>query len=96
MPIIKRPLIGLNNDDEHYEALVKRQTKNDKNHDTSRKYASIPIGCTVAVPCKGGGLWTHGTIEGKGDHNPNDRSNTIQIAKTGQLVTKNSRHVKLT
>ena len=27
MPVINRPLIGLNNDDEHYEALIKRQTK---------------------------------------------------------------------
>ena len=27
MPIINRPPIDLNNDDEHYEALVKRQMK---------------------------------------------------------------------
>ena len=27
MPIINRPLIGLNNNDEHSEALIKRQTK---------------------------------------------------------------------
>ena len=49
MPTINRPLIGVNNDDEHYEALVKRQTKNDKNHDTSRNYVLIPIGSNVAV-----------------------------------------------
>ena len=33
MPTINRPPIGVNNDDGHYEALVKRQAKNDKNHD---------------------------------------------------------------
>ena len=52
MPIIHRPLIGLNNDDKHYEALVKRQMKNDKNHNSPRMYASIPIGST---PTNNGG-----------------------------------------
>ena len=49
MPTIYRPPIGVNNDDEHYETLVKRQMKNDKNHDTYRNHAVIPIGSTVAV-----------------------------------------------
>ena len=49
IPTINRPLIGVNNDEDHYETLVKRQTKNDKNHDTSRNYALIPIGFTAAV-----------------------------------------------
>ena len=49
MLTINRPLIGVNNNDEHYQALVRRQTKNDKNHDTSRKCALIQIGSTVAV-----------------------------------------------
>ena len=42
MPPLNRLLIGLNNDDEHYEALVKRQAKNGKTCDTSRNYAFIP------------------------------------------------------
>ena len=41
MSTINRPPIGINNDDEHSKALVKRQTKNDKNHDISRNYALI-------------------------------------------------------
>ena len=41
MPILNRLQLNFNNDDEHYEALVKRQTENDKNHDTSRNYASF-------------------------------------------------------
>ena len=65
MPIINKPVIGLNNDDKHYEALVKRQMKNDKNHDTPRNCASIPIGSTVAVHRKDAGPWTHGILEGK-------------------------------
>ena len=31
MPIISRPLVGINNDEGHHEALVNRQTKDDKN-----------------------------------------------------------------
>ena len=83
MPTINRPLIGVNNNDEHYEALVKRQTKSDKNHDTSRNYALILIGSTVAVQWEDGGLWTNDTIVGKGDHNNNDGSHTKHIKKTG-------------
>ena len=33
----------------HYEVLVKRQTKKDKNHDTSRNYTSFLLGSTVVV-----------------------------------------------
>ena len=77
MPIINRPLISLNNDDNHHEALIKRQVKSDKNHDTPRTYASIPIGSTVVVQHEDAGPSTHGTVESKGDHNHNCRSNTI-------------------
>ena len=77
MPMINRPHIGLNNGDEHYEALVKRQMKKGKNHGTLQSYASIPIGSTVAVQCKDGAPWTHGIIEGGSSHNHNNRSYTI-------------------
>ena len=49
MLILSRPAFSPNNDDKHYEALVKRQTKKDKNHNTPRSYNFIPIGSTVAV-----------------------------------------------
>ena len=49
MLILSRLLISPNNDDEHYEALVKRQTKKDMSHDTPRNYDFIPIGSTVVV-----------------------------------------------
>ena len=77
MPIINRSLIDLNNDADHYKVLIKRQTKHYKNHDTSRIYASIPIGSTVAVQREDGGQWTHGPVESKGDHNHNGWSYTI-------------------
>ena len=35
MPRINIPPIGVNNNNEHYKALGKRETKNDKSHDTS-------------------------------------------------------------
>ena len=83
MPIINRPPIHLNNDDEHYEALIMQHIKSDKNHDTPRIYASIPIGSTVAVQCKDGGPCTHGTVESNGNHNYNGRAYTIWVTKTG-------------
>ena len=35
-PIINSPPIVMNDDDEHYEALIKRKMKNYKNHDTPK------------------------------------------------------------
>ena len=65
IPVINRPLDGIDNDEEHPEAIIKRQTKNDKDKDTSKNFVSIPIGSTVSVQWKDGGSWTHDTIEGK-------------------------------
>ena len=45
------------------EALVNRQTKDDKNNDTVRNYDSFPIRSTVVVQCQDGGPWTHGSGE---------------------------------
>ena len=87
MPIINRPLVGVDNDDEHHKAIIKRQTKNCKDKDTSKNVVSIPIVSTVAVQWEDGALWTHGTIEGKVNHNHRDRSYYIHITKTGRLVT---------
>ena len=55
MPIISRLLIGVNND-EHYEALVNRQTKDAKNEGTPH-YVSVPTGSAVAAQHEDGGLW---------------------------------------
>ena len=50
MPIISRLPISINNDEEHYELPVNRQTKNDKNQGTSRNYVSYSdrIHCSVS------------------------------------------------
>ena len=69
--------------------------KDDKYKDTPKNYFSIPIGSTVVDQWEDGQLWTHGTIEGKGDQNHHDISYHICITKTGILVTQN-RHVKPT
>ena len=55
MSVINRPPIGLNNDDDHCDALIKGQTKIGQNHDTSRTYTSIPIGSIVVVQHEDGG-----------------------------------------
>ena len=87
MPVIKRLLMGIDNDDEHHKALIIRQTKNDKDKDTSKNFVSLPVGSTVVVQHEDGGPWTHGIIEGKGNHKHHDRSDNIHITKTGRLVT---------
>ena len=58
MPVINRLPINLDNDDEHYEALVNRETKNknDKKYDTVRNYVSFSIGSTLVVQQEDGGL----------------------------------------
>ena len=82
MPISNRPSVSRDNVEEHYEVLIKRQTKDDKSQGTPKNYVSIPIGSTVVVQWEDGGPWTHGTIEVKGNHNHHDRSYYICIPKT--------------
>ena len=82
MQIISRPLISVNNDKEHYEGLVNRQTKDDKNQGTPRNYVTILTWLAVVVLHEDEGLWTNGTIEGKGSHNHLERSYNICITKT--------------
>ena len=43
------PINADNDDDNHYEALVEKQTKADRDYDTFKDTVSIPIGSTVAV-----------------------------------------------
>ena len=50
------------NNKDHNEALVKRQTRNNKNYDTARNYNLFLIESTVAVQWEDGGLLTHGTM----------------------------------
>ena len=82
MPIIERLPINSENDDEHHEAFVNRQGKNDKKYNTARNYDLFSIGSTVAVQQEDGGPWTHGTVVGRGDHIHNNRSYTIRVTKT--------------
>ena len=49
MPVMDRPPINVDNDDEHHQTLMHRQGKNDQGSDTSKLFMSIPIGSTVAV-----------------------------------------------
>ena len=49
MSIINRSSVGIDNDQEHYEAIIKRQMTDDKSKGTPKIYVSIPIGSTVVV-----------------------------------------------
>ena len=60
------------------------------------KILYLTIGSTLVVQWEDGRVWTHGTIEGKGNHNHHDRSYCIHITKTGRLVTWNRQHIKPT
>ena len=96
LPIINRPPVGTDNDQEHYKVILKRQIKDDKSKGTSKIYVSIPIGSTVAVIQEDGGLWTHGTIEWKGDQNHHGSSYHIHITKNRQTDHQNRQHIKPT
>ena len=78
MSISNRPPINSNN----YEVLVKSQMENDKNHNTSRNYASIPIVSTIVVQCENDGLFTYVTVVQKGDHKHNNRLYIMCVTKT--------------
>ena len=54
----------MDNDDEHYEALIYRQAKNHRKYDTARNYDLFSVGSTVPFQQEDGGLWTHGTVDG--------------------------------
>ena len=69
MPIINRLLIGFDNDEEHHTALIYRKSKKNTGKHTSKNLVYLPIGSTLAVQSEDGGLWTHVTIETKGNHN---------------------------
>ena len=60
------------------------------------KIVSYPVGSTVTVQHENRGLWTHGMIEGKGNHDHHNRSYIIHITKTVQLVIQNRQHIKPT
>ena len=72
----------MDNEDEHHKEIIKRQTKNDKDKDTSKNFVYLPIESTVVVPCEDWGM-----IKGKGDHNHHDRSYHLHITKIGRLGT---------
>ena len=66
MPITDTLPIGSDNDEGHYESLIKRQIKDNKNQGTTRNHIPIPIGSTVVVKQQDGGPWNHDTLEGQG------------------------------
>ena len=49
MPVMDRPPINIDNDDEHHQTSMHRQGKNDRANDTSKIFMSLPIGSTVVV-----------------------------------------------
>ena len=94
MPVLDRKPLGGDYDDEHHSRLIDRWHKN--NNDASPIFASIPIGSAVAVQQEDGGLWTHGTIVGTGDHNHHDWSYTVQLTTNGRRISQKRWHIKPT
>ena len=94
MPMIDRKPVNIDNDDEHHIKLFHRQGKNHTNNDASQVFASIPIGSNVVVQWKDGGLWTHGIIIGKGNHNHHSWSYNIQVTTMERIITHNQQHIK--
>ena len=94
MLVVDQKPLGQDHDDDHHIKLVERQRKND--NDTSPVFSNIPIGSAVAVQHEDGGLWTHGMVVGKGDHNQHDRSYVIQLISNGRCISRNRCHIKPT
>ena len=42
MPVINRPPIGIDNDDKHHKVIIQRQTKNNKDKETSKDFVPLP------------------------------------------------------
>ena len=78
----------------HHDALIKGKNMVVKPMILFENFC-FPTGLTVSV-LQEGGLPTHGTIADKGEDNHNDRSHKIRVTKTGQLIIRYSRHVKIT
>ena len=93
MPVIDRKLVSLDNNNEHHVKLIHRQCKN---NDALQVLVSILIGSTVAVQREDAGLWIHGMIVGKGDHNHHNWLYNIQVTNTGKIITHNRQHIKPT
>ena len=49
LPVVNRPPVGIDDDQEHNKVIFKRKTKDDNGRDTHKMYVSIPIGSTVVV-----------------------------------------------
>ena len=49
MPVINRPLVGSDNNEEQHKVIIDRQSRNDNGNDTSKSFVSLPIGSTVVV-----------------------------------------------
>ena len=74
MLVMNRATINANNNDNHYEALVERPEKADRNYDTPRNYYSLLIGYNLVSQQEDGRSQTHGDIIHKDGHNHNDQS----------------------
>ena len=83
MPVADCKPIRQDWDDKNHHKQVERQQKN--NNNASPVFAFIPIGSTVAIQQEDGRLWTHGMILGTGNHNPHDRSYTVQLTSMADL-----------
>ena len=75
---------------------MERQAKAHKSYNTLRNYFSISIGSIVAVQREDGWPWTYGMIIDKENQNQNDQLYQVCMTKMGWLITRNSKHVKVT
>ena len=82
MPILNRSPVNTDNDDEHYETLVQRQAKTDKNYEYSQKlqFNSSRVYCSNSKR-------RQRTVDpwnnNKGDQSHNNWSNRIHVTKMG-------------
>ena len=95
MLAVNRAPIYSNNNHDHYEALVERQQKVNRNYDMLRCYTSILVGSNVVVQQEDGvcGPWDHCKQKWP---QPQNQSYRVLVTKTKWLITKTSKLVKAT
>ena len=94
LPQVNRNPINYNADDENYKALKLQQDKYLKNIDTHRDSFSFPIGSTVALQRKDGGLRIHGVIVESNSTDLNGQPYKVRVTKTGRVMTHKTRHIQ--
>ena len=93
LPQIGRAQILFNNDDDHYDTIIKRQQNTYQNINSCKDCIIIAAGYTVAELIEDGGPQMHSTMLGHGSQYQNNISHRIHIMMMG--ISSQEHHTML-